>query len=112
MARITVSDCVRRVPNRFELVLLAAERARQLGTGDPATITTTNEPRPLVALREIAAGSVAIDRLRERSTARLQRARRDAAEQEEPQEDSFIARFVSSSAANAPAASEPDSDAA
>lgn len=73
MARITVNDCLERVPSRFELVLLAAERARQLGRGEPVTIEAAGEPRTLVSLREIAAGKVDVNALRERLVRRLQR---------------------------------------
>lgn len=73
MARITVNDCLERVPNRFELMLLAAERARQLGRGEPQMIEVAGEPRTLVSLREIAAGKVDVNALRERLVRRLQR---------------------------------------
>jgi DNA-directed RNA polymerase subunit omega len=73
MARITVNDCLERIPNRFELVLVAAERARELGRGEPQTIEAAGEPRTLVSLREIAAGKVDVSELRERLVRRLQR---------------------------------------
>jgi DNA-directed RNA polymerase subunit omega len=58
MARITVEDCVDKVPNRFELVLLAAHRARMISSGSPLTLDRENDKNPVVALREIAAESV------------------------------------------------------
>jgi DNA-directed RNA polymerase subunit omega len=54
MARVTVEDCIVQVPNRFELVLLAAQRARNIGRGEEMTIERDNDKNPVVALREIA----------------------------------------------------------
>ncbi|HET9147880.1 MAG TPA: DNA-directed RNA polymerase subunit omega [Acetobacteraceae bacterium] len=58
MARVTVEDCIDKVPNRFELVLLAAQRARNLSRGAQLTIDRDNDKNPVVALREIADESV------------------------------------------------------
>ena len=54
MARVTVEDCVDKVPNRFELVMLAAHRAREISSGAPLTIDRDNDKNPVVSLREIA----------------------------------------------------------
>src|SRR5919199_3763026 len=54
MARVTVEDCILQVPNRFELVLLAAQRARNIGRGEELTLDRDNDKNPVVALREIA----------------------------------------------------------
>ncbi len=54
MARVTVEDCIDKVDNRFELVLLAGHRARQVSQGQPITIDRDNDKNPVVALREIA----------------------------------------------------------
>ena len=64
MARITVEDCVTRVPNRFELVMLAAQRARDVSAGAPLSLERDNDKNPVVALREIAEGTVDLDHLR------------------------------------------------
>ena len=64
MARITVEDCVTRVPNRFELVMMAAQRARDISAGAPLSIERDNDKNPVVALREIADGTVDLDHLR------------------------------------------------
>jgi DNA-directed RNA polymerase subunit omega len=64
MARITVEDCVTRVPNRFELVMLAAQRARDISAGAPLTMDRDNDKNPVVALREIADATVDLDHLR------------------------------------------------
>jgi DNA-directed RNA polymerase subunit omega len=58
MARVTVEDCILRVPNRFELVLLAAQRARNISRGEELTLDRDNDKNPVVALREIAEGTV------------------------------------------------------
>ncbi len=64
MARITVEDCVERVPSRFELVMLAAQRARDISAGASLSIDRDNDKNPVVALREIADETVILDRLR------------------------------------------------
>lgn len=66
MARITVEDCEKVVPNRFDLVILAAQRARQIAAGDPATVNVDGEKKPVTALREIAAETVSIEDLKDR----------------------------------------------
>ena len=58
MARVTVEDCVQKVPNRFELVLLAAQRARNLARGEELTLDRDNDKNPVVALREIAGETI------------------------------------------------------
>jgi len=65
MARVTVEDCIDKVPNRFELVLLAAHRARSISQGAPITVERDNDKNPVVALREIADETVVTDDLRE-----------------------------------------------
>jgi DNA-directed RNA polymerase subunit omega len=64
MARVTVEDCVVKVPNRFELVLLAAQRAREISSGAPLSIDRDDDKNPVVALREIAEETVALDHLK------------------------------------------------
>ena len=58
MARVTIEDCVEKIPNRFEMVLCAAKRARQMYNGAEATIELDNDKPTVVALREIAAGNI------------------------------------------------------
>lgn len=65
MARVTVEDCIVHVPNRFELLLMAAQRAKQIGSGNPLTIDRDNDKDAVVALREIADQTVNLDQLRE-----------------------------------------------
>jgi DNA-directed RNA polymerase subunit omega len=65
MARVTVEDCVDKVPNRFELVLLAAHRARSIASGSPIAVDPDNDKNPVIALREIADKTIPPDDLRE-----------------------------------------------
>lgn len=65
MARVTVEDCVDKVPNRFELVLLAAHRARSIANGSAVTIDPDNDKNPVIALRELAERTVPPDDMRE-----------------------------------------------
>ncbi len=64
MARVTVEDCVLKVPNRFELVLLAAQRAREITSGAPLTLDRDDDKNPVIALREIAEDTVGLEHLR------------------------------------------------
>ena len=63
MARVTVEDCVQKIPNRFELVLLAAQRARNLSRGEELTVDRDDDKNPVVALREIAEETIGLDKL-------------------------------------------------
>jgi DNA-directed RNA polymerase subunit omega len=65
MARITVEDCLQNEPNLFNLVLLAAKRARRLANGAEATVEWENDKPTVVALREIAAGNITLEMLEE-----------------------------------------------
>ena len=64
MARVTVEDCVLKVPNRFELVLFAAQRTREITAGGPLTVDRDDDKNPVVALREIAEETIEVDHLR------------------------------------------------
>jgi len=65
MARVTVEDCVDKVPNRFELVLLASHRARMISQGAPLTVDRDNDKNPVIALREVADETIDKDDMRE-----------------------------------------------
>ena len=109
MARVTVEDCVDKVPNRFELVLLAAQRARTISSGVPITVDRDNDKNPVVALREIAEETVPVDELKESTIRSMQR----HVEVDEPGEDEFTidtADLELQIAADS-AAAEDDSDA-
>lgn len=73
MARVTVEDCIRQVPNRFDLVLLAAQRARQIAAGSSLTLQRDNDKNPVVSLREIAERTVSLDELQENLIQGLQK---------------------------------------
>src|SRR5919197_2021586 len=65
MARVTVEDCVVKIPNRFELVLLAAQRAREITSGAPLSLDRDDDKNPVVALREIADETIELDHLKD-----------------------------------------------
>ena len=73
MARVTVEDCVDKVPNRFELILLATHRARALANGAAITVEPDNDKNPVIALREIAEKTVSSADMREGLIASIQR---------------------------------------
>ena len=77
MARVTVEDCVDKVPNRFELVMLASHRAREISAGASLTVDRDNDKNPVVALREIADELVVPAELQEAIVGGLQRVRID-----------------------------------
>lgn len=85
MARVTVEDCVDKVPNRFELVMLAAHRAREISAGAPITVGRDNDKNPVVSLREIAEETQQAADLRER----MIEANQTQIEVDEPEEDSM-----------------------
>ncbi|ADH88934.1 DNA-directed RNA polymerase, omega subunit [Ancylobacter novellus DSM 506] len=73
MARVTVEDCIDKVDNRFELVLLAGHRARTIASGSPITVDRDNDKNPVVALREIADETISPEDLREELIHSLQK---------------------------------------
>jgi DNA-directed RNA polymerase subunit omega len=73
MARVTVEDCIDKVENRFDLVLIAAHRARMISSGAPITVERDNDKNPVVALREIAEQTISPDDLREELVHSLQK---------------------------------------
>ena len=83
MARVTVEDCVLKVPNRFELVMVAGQRARDISSGGRLTVPRDNDKNPVVALREIAEETVNLEILRNSLVTGLQK----NVEVEEPEED-------------------------
>jgi DNA-directed RNA polymerase subunit omega len=83
MARVTVEDCVVRIPNRFDLVMVAAQRAREIASGASITLDRDNDKNPVVALREIADETVDLSGLMESLVKGLQR----QVEVDEPEEE-------------------------
>ena len=92
MARVTVEDCIERIPNRFDLVLTAGQRARGILKGDTPTISRDNDKNPVIALREIAGETVDIKVLNEGLIKKLQRVA--IREEQEVRDDAAIAAEV------------------
>ncbi|MEM6626432.1 MAG: DNA-directed RNA polymerase subunit omega [Pseudomonadota bacterium] len=99
MARVTVEDCIEEVPNRFQLVLLAAHRARMIRAGSELTVDRDNDKDPVVSLREIADRSVDLEMVKESYVADLQEVRPNEEAEREADERALTA---------APTASEDD----
>lgn len=83
MARVTVEDCILQVPNRFDLVMLAARRAREMSSGATLTVERDNDKNPVVALREIAESTIDLESLRNDLVQGLQK----HIEKDEPEDD-------------------------
>ncbi|MEE9380861.1 MAG: DNA-directed RNA polymerase subunit omega [Hyphomonadaceae bacterium] len=99
MARVTIEDCIKQIPNRFDLVLMAAHRARMIREGSPMTVEKDNDKDPVVSLREIAKKSVDLKGVREALISNLQEVRPN--EENEIEEDRLAIEA-------APVASEED----
>ena len=102
MARVTVEDCVDKVPNRFELVMLAAHRAREIQSGSPLTVDRDNDKNPVVSLREIAEETQSADALRERMIESYQ----TQIEVDEPEEDQMALLMGNGDAVDRPASDD------
>ncbi len=106
MARVTVEDCVDKVPNRFDLVMLAAHRARSVADGAPITIERDNDKNPVVALREIAEETMGVEDLREQAIQSNQR----HIEVDEPEEDNMALLMGGSESSPMPATDDLDEE--
>ncbi|MHA7970429.1 DNA-directed RNA polymerase subunit omega [Rhizobium terricola] len=102
MARVTVEDCIDKVDNRFELVLLASHRARQISQGAPITVDRDKDKNPVVALREIADETLSPDDLKEDLIHSLQK----HVEVDEPEQDA--GSLIAASAVSAKGDEEDD----
>ena len=102
MARVTVEDCVDKVPNRFELVMLAAHRAREVAAGAPISIDRDNDKNPVVALREIAEETQSAESLRER----MIESHQTQIEVDEPEEDQMALLMGNGDAVDRPASDD------
>ena len=93
MARVTVEDCIEKINNRFELIIVASQRARELSNGATVEVERDNDKNPVVSLREIANGSVTQADLQERFIRTLQKINPNESEEEEDftKEDEFAA---------------------
>lgn len=83
MARVTVEDCIDKIPNRYELLMVAAQRAKDIAAGSPLTLPRDNDKNTVVALREIADGTVSVEELQKSLVMGLQK----YVEVEEPEEE-------------------------
>lgn len=83
MARVTVEDCIDKIPNRYELLMVAAQRAKDIAAGSPITVAKDNDKNPVIALREIAEETVSIEELQKSLVMGLQK----YVEVEEPEEE-------------------------
>ena len=92
MARLTVEDCVEKIPNRFDLVLVAGQRARGILKGDLPTIDRDNDKNPVIALREIAAENIDLEQLNDGLIKKLQRI--SIREEQETRDDAALAAEV------------------
>lgn len=86
MARVTVEDCVLKIPNRFDLVMIAAHRSRSVSAGAPLTVDRDNDKNPVVALREIADETIGLEDTRELVIRSLQR----HVENDQPEEEDTL----------------------
>jgi DNA-directed RNA polymerase subunit omega len=96
MARVTVEDCIEKVPNRFQLVLLAAHRARLIRQGSPLTIGRDRDKDPVVALREIASETIDLETVRDSLVAELQEIRPSAETEREADAKALTAQPTTS----------------
>ncbi|MBL8702545.1 MAG: DNA-directed RNA polymerase subunit omega [Alphaproteobacteria bacterium] len=108
MARVTVEDCVDKIPNRFDLVMVAAQRAREISAGAPLAVDRDNDKNPVVALREIADSVVDLETLQQSLISGLQK----QVEAEEPEEDMMELLAADSQVAGVPyeAPAEPSDE--
>jgi DNA-directed RNA polymerase subunit omega len=106
MARVTVEDCVVKIPNRFELVLLAAQRAREITSGAPLTVDRDDDKNPVVALREIADATVGLPQLRDSVVRGMQK----HVELDEPEETHELEVDPATFGVAAPIGAVPDDD--
>ena len=66
MARVTVEDCIDKIPNRYDLVMISTQRAKDISSGSPITVARDNDKNPVIALREIAEETVSVEDLQKR----------------------------------------------
>tara|TARA_B100001559_G_scaffold255998_1_gene220154 strand:- start:16 stop:513 length:498 start_codon:yes stop_codon:yes gene_type:complete len=87
MARITIEDCLEKIDNQYDLVLLAKERTMQLNAGSPMLVEEDNDKRTIISLREIGDGKIAVKDLEENAIKRLRKEPDESSEQEEIEEE-------------------------
>ena len=87
MARITVEDCLKKVDNQYDLVLLAKERTAQLNSGSPMLVEEDNDKKTIISLREIGDGKISVDELEKSAVTRLRKEPDETIQQEEVEEE-------------------------
>tara|TARA_B100000965_G_scaffold376491_1_gene369841 strand:+ start:1112 stop:1612 length:501 start_codon:yes stop_codon:yes gene_type:complete len=87
MARITVEDCLEKIDNQYDLVLLAKERTVQLNAGSPMLVEEDNDKRTIISLREIGDGKISVDELEDSAIKRLRKEPDESEQQEEIEEE-------------------------
>tara|TARA_B100001996_G_scaffold357120_1_gene320865 strand:+ start:1244 stop:1711 length:468 start_codon:yes stop_codon:yes gene_type:complete len=87
MARITVEDCLTKLDNQYDLVLLAKERTTQLNSGAPMLVEEENDKKTIISLREIADGKVSVEELKKNAITRLRKEPDESVQQEEVEEE-------------------------
>ena len=87
MARITVEDCLEKVDNQYDLVLLAKERTVQLNSGAPILVSADNDKRTIISLREIGDGKVSVEELQQNAIKRLRKEPDEDEQQDEVEEE-------------------------
>ena len=97
MARVTVEDCVHKIPNRFDLILTAAGRAKSLDAGSPLTVSRDNDKNTVVALREIEEETINIEQQKENMISSLQHYARPQIQSVQKEEDQDISAELTSS---------------
>lgn len=97
MARVTVEDCINKIPNRFDLILTAAGRAKSLDAGAPLTVDRDNDKNTVVALREIEEETISIEQQKENMVASLQRYARPQVQSVQKEDEQDIAAELTSS---------------
>ena len=107
MARVTVEDCIEKVSNRFDLVMLASQRAREVSAGAPITVERDNDKNPVIALREIADETVELENLQESLIVSQQK----HVEYDLPEEDEVIELLESESNIAGVTPDTPEADA-
>ena len=99
MARVTIEDCTVKIPSRFELVVLAAQRAREISAGAKLTVERDNDKNPVISLREIAAGNISADTLRDILIKKFQK-HQPQEDRDVPEEDSEMHQEIESEVKN------------
>ena len=100
MARVTIEDCTLKIPSRFELVVLASQRAKEIVSGAKPTVERDNDKNSVVALREIAEGTISVDALRE-SVIKKSQKRQAILDQDAPEDDEMdMSKEISSEIKN------------